>query len=254
MRKRNDRREVPRRARRVREGRGGPVAPARSGSIFGFSSCGRDDPCGSPICARTADESAPRNADDHVAVGLAQPTWGAQAIDNVRGKPDFPLAVGVGLLLVGEALAASWGAAERRLTASNGTAASGTLPEPKVCAGCAQVLWTPVCDIGYMLAILGRAKGHDHQAACGPSRLGAYVVRLCAFANWRSCRWHDRTRGHRSPLVQRTSLLSLRLGMASSPLRGLVYTVRLWSLIGTGAAARRGSQARRLAPHARLRR
>jgi hypothetical protein len=129
-----------------------------------------------------------------------------------------------------------------------------TLPEPKVCAGCAQVLWTPVCDIGYMRAILGRAKGHDHQAACGPSRLGAYVVRLCAFANWRSCRWRDRTRGHRSPLVQRTSLLSLRLGMASSPLRGLVYTVRLWSLIATGAAARRGSQARRLAPHALLRR
>jgi hypothetical protein len=82
-----------------------------------------------------------------------------------------------------------------------------------------------------MLAILGRAKGHDHQAACGPSRLGAYAVRLCAFAHWRSCRWRDRTCGHRSPLVQRTSLLSLRLGMASSPLRGMVYAVRLWSPI-----------------------
>jgi hypothetical protein len=103
--------------------------------------------------------------------------------------------------------------------------------------------WLEFRDIGYMLAFLGRAKGHDHQAACGPSRLGAYVVRLCAFANWRSCRWRDRTRGHRSPLVQRTSLLSLRLGMASSPLRGLVYTVRLWSLIATRATARRGSQA-----------
>jgi hypothetical protein len=110
-----------------------------------------------------------------------------------------------------------------------------TLPEPKVCAGCAQVLWTPVYVVGYMLAILGRAKGHDHQAACGPSRLGAYAVRLCPFAHWRSCRWRDRTCGHRSPLVQRTSLLSLRLGMASSPLRGLVYGVRLWSLIATGA-------------------
>jgi hypothetical protein len=32
------------------------------------------------------------------------------------------------------------------------------LPEPKVCAGCAQVLWTSVYVIGYMLAILGRAK------------------------------------------------------------------------------------------------
>jgi hypothetical protein len=200
---------------------------------------------------RWSSTSSPRNADDHVGVGLAPPTWGAQAIDNVRGKPDFPLAVGVGLLLVGEAAIGLLGS-RRTMTASNGTAASGTLPEPKVCAGCAQVLWTPVCDIGYMRAILGRAKGHDHQAACGPSRLGAYVVRLCAFANWHSCRWRDRTRGHRSPLVQRTSLLSLRLGMASSPLRGLVYTVRLWSLIATGAAARRGSQARRLAPHALL--
>jgi hypothetical protein len=65
-------------------------------------------------------------------------------------------------------------------------------------------------------------KGHDHQAACGPSRLGAYAVRLCDFAHWRSCRWRDRSCGHPSPLVQRTSLLSLRLGMASSPLRGLV--------------------------------
>jgi hypothetical protein len=35
--------------------------------------------------------------------------------------------------------------------------------------------------------------------------------------------------------------------MASSPLRGLVYAARLWSLIATGAAGKRGSQAQRLA-------
>src|SRR5271167_2495390 len=86
-----------------------------------------------------------------------------------------------------------------------------------------------------MLAILGRAKRHDQQAACGPSRLGAYAVRLCAFAHWRSCRWRDRTCGHRSPLVQRTSLYyEDDFGIASSPLRGLVYRVRLWSLIVGG--------------------
>jgi hypothetical protein len=37
-------------------------------------------------------------------------------------------------------------------------------------------------------------KGHDHQAACGPSRLAAYAVRLWAFAHWRSCRWRARER------------------------------------------------------------
>lgn len=126
-----------------------------------------------------------------------------------------------------------------------------TLPEPKVCWLRPAVLWTPAYVIGYMLAILGRAKGHDHQAACGPSRLGAYAVRLCALAHWRGCRWRDRTCRHRSPLVQRTSRLSLRLGMASSPLRGLVrklisgqkalpFPARSMALTSVAASLRRG--------------
>ena len=44
-----------------------------------------------------------------------------------------------------------------------------------------------------VLAILGRAKGDDHEAVRGPSRLGAYTVRLCVFAHRRSCRRRDRT-------------------------------------------------------------
>jgi hypothetical protein len=39
----------------------------------------------------------------------------------------------------------------------------------------------------------GGQKGDDHEAVRGPSRLGAYTVRLCVFARRRSCRWHDRT-------------------------------------------------------------
>jgi hypothetical protein len=48
----------------------------------------------------------------------------------------------------------------------------GLWPEPKVCTGCAQVLWTPVYVIDYMLAILGPAKGHDHRA---PRSGGAFT-------------------------------------------------------------------------------
>jgi hypothetical protein len=129
-------------------------------------------------------------------------------------------------------------AIERRRTPADGLEGIDrlmTLHEPKVCGW----LRPSIMDASLRHRLHARrsrkGKGHDHQAACAPSRLGAYAVRLCAFAHWHSCRWRDRTCGHRSPLVQRTSLLSLRLGMASSPLRRLVYGVRLWSLIATGA-------------------
>jgi hypothetical protein len=60
-----------------------------------------------------------------------------------------------------EGLEAAGGLLGRRRTPPDGLEGIGRLrplPEPKVCAGCAQVLWTPVYVIGYMLAILGRAK------------------------------------------------------------------------------------------------
>ena len=37
-----------------------------------------------------------------IRIALAGAAQIAQAIDNVRGKPDFPLAIGVSLLLVGD--------------------------------------------------------------------------------------------------------------------------------------------------------
>lgn len=156
----------------------------------------------------------------------AHPRLG-EGIDT-RGRPKPP--------------AASRGAAERRLAASKGSSALGLCPNRRYALVAPRYYGRQFTSSATLLAILGRAKGHDLQAARGPRRLGAYAVRLCAFAYWRSCRWRARA-CQRSPLVQRTSLLSLRLGMASSPLRGLVYAVRLWSLIAAGAPASRGSQA-----------